>query len=47
MKSLEMGTPDESAGHPVVTRPEGRDVRSERVSADVVLGESMPHPFAV
>lgn len=36
MKSLEMGTPDESAGHPIVARPEGQDVRSERVSADGV-----------
>ena len=39
MKSLEMGTPDESAGHPIVARPDGRDVRSERVSADGVRNE--------
>jgi hypothetical protein len=39
LKSLEMGTPDESAGHPIVARPEGRDVRSERVSADGVRNE--------
>ena len=31
-----MGTPDGSAGHPIVTCPEGQDVRSERVSADGV-----------
>lgn len=44
MKSLEMGTPDESAGHPIVARPEGRDVRSERVSADGVHDEAnIPH----
>ena len=40
MKSLEMGTPDESAGHPIVARPDGRDVRSERVSADGVHDEA-------